>query len=49
VARIALDLAPDVLDVCVDSAVERLTVLTAEDIEELGAREDAARMTRQSA
>src|SRR5438045_3193105 len=45
-ARIALELAADVLDVCVDSALERVHLDSPHRIEQLCAREDASRVPR---
>lgn len=47
--RIRFHLAADVLDMRVNRAIERFTSLTADGIEELSARENAAGMTRQGA
>ncbi len=45
--RVGFELAPDVLDVCVNGSIERLDIFTADGIEQLRAGEDAAGAARQ--
>src|ERR1044072_137781 len=47
ISRIGLELAPHVLDGCVDGTVERFDFDAANGIEQLRAREHAARLARE--
>src|SRR5262249_1865225 len=46
IARVDLQLAPHVLDMRIDRAIERLAVLAADSVEQLRAREDAPWLSR---